>query len=104
MNHPNFKLDKSNMVQGITVIITLIINAISYYFLPSRIGIQINSSGISNSAPKLLYLCISFLVIALLSYWGTKPIGSKKNQYTIIAIFLAFLNMFTIILNLIFLS
>lgn len=99
----NFNL-KANIIQMTACISTLIINLIAYSFLPDKVGIQINSSGVSNSAPKLLYLFISFLVITLFSYLGSKPIGSKKNQYTAIAIFLSLLNVLTIILNIMFLK
>lgn len=104
MNKSNFKLDKSNLIQSIAIISTLIINVLSYPFLPDNVGIQVNTSGVSNAAPKLMYLSISFIVISILAYFGSKPIGQKKNQYTGIAILLAILNLFTIILNIIFLA
>lgn len=104
MNNSNFKLNKSNSVQAISIISTLAINLISYFFLPDKVGIQVNTTGISNSAPKLLYLSLSFLAISLFAYLGSKPIGQKKNQYTGIAILLAIFNLITIILNIIFLT
>lgn len=104
MNNSKFKLNKSNLIQFTAIISTLVINLVSYPFLPDKVGIQVNASGISNSAPKLLYLSISFLAISLLAYLGSKPIGQKKNQYTGVAILLVFFNLITIILNIIFLT
>ena len=104
MNNSKFKLNKSNAIQFTTIISTLIVNLISYPILPNKIGIQENSTGISNTAPKLLYLCLSFLAISILAYFGSKPIGQNKNQYTVIAILLASFNLITIILNIIFLT
>ncbi len=102
MNNSKFKLDKSNSIQFTTIISTLVINLISYPLLPDKVGIQVNTSGISNSAPKLLYLCLSFLAISILAYLGSKPIGQKKNQYTGTAILLAIFNLITIMLNIVF--
>ncbi|GEM_PF-3767506 len=104
MDNKVSKINKSNVLQLSICAITLILNSVAYFFLPGQVGIQVNGGGVSNSAPKLIYLTVSFLVIALLCYFGSKPVGYRKNQYTGIAIFLSIMNVLTIILNLIFLT
>lgn len=92
--------NKINLKGFIPAVITLIINSIAYFFLPARVAIQFNNSGVSNSAGKGLYLVLILLAITLFSYLGSKTYSpSKINRYTGISIFLVLLNIFTIVIN-----
>lgn len=92
--------NKVNLKGFIPALITLIINMVAYFFLPARVAIQFNSSGVSNSAGKGLYLILILLVITLFSYLGSKTYSpSKINRYTGISIFLLLVNIVTILIN-----
>lgn len=86
----------------IFTIIVLLVNAVSFPFLPDKIAIQWNFSGkVSNLVPKLAFAIGAPIIIFLLNLIY-KDNEKKKVQLVIVNIILIVLCIVTILLNLLF--
>jgi len=80
-----FKPDILFIINILYVIVTGAFNLYGYFHLPEQIATQISFSGGSvNYMSKAIYLSLSFVIVAALSYFSMKTEKEKKVKYIVV--------------------
>ena len=97
------KFDKFSITAIACTASTIILNTVSYFFLPAKMVTQISFSGSGNRLSTVVYLLLSALIVALsaaMIFYADKFQPEKKTKWFAVNLIMTIVNIFAVVYNL----